>query len=48
MMTDLAAARLQMEVSWSFHMIFAAVDMAMPLARPSRSSPNRTPTIQHP
>jgi cytochrome d ubiquinol oxidase subunit I len=30
-MTDLIAARIQMEVSLAFHMIFAAVGMAMPL-----------------
>jgi cytochrome d ubiquinol oxidase subunit I len=30
-MNDLTAARLQMEVSLGFHMIFAAVGMAMPL-----------------
>src|SRR3954453_11662243 len=30
-MSDLTAARMQMEVSLAFHMIFAAVGMAMPL-----------------
>src|SRR5687767_10002068 len=30
-MSDLTAARIQMEVSLAFHMIFAAVGMAMPL-----------------
>lgn len=30
-MSDLTAARIQMEVSLAFHMIFPAVGMAMPL-----------------
>ena len=30
-MSDLTAARVQMELSLAFHMVFAAVGMAMPL-----------------